>query len=144
MAKKKRTLKNASGLVGMESRKAQFYSAQRGLLHKFVAHNKRGVAREYSDVNVIDLLLIKEMSNYNITVATISQVMVQFHVEIADWWDSDKKRFRYDNYRLIISLKGSGIRLRIDKGKESFALYSEQYKSALIIDIGALARGLGF
>ena len=139
-----RALKGVSKLLGMKPRRVQFFSDQRGLLYKFVAHKRKGVAREYSDVNVIDLLLIKEMSNYGITISVISQVMAQFHVEIADWWDFNEKKFQYDNYRIIISLKDDSIRLRIAKGKKHFTVYAEQYTSALVVDIGALARDLGF
>ena len=136
--------KEVEQITGIPARRIQFYSDS-GLLHLVEASPGRGRERKYSRDNVLEFLIIKELSKYRIELSEIKRIMIELPGELwPDFFSLDSvckphsARFItiFDDQRVSY---GSVNRQYGTVFKKVDGSLDEDYSSVLVINVSKLA-----
>ena len=130
------TKKQASEALGISARTVQFYTDQ-GLLVPEVANpSGRGTTRKYSRKNLVELLIIRELASYGLSLEKIKTVMKLAEEKgVAKKWDPESRWTQDKRARLIIYNPGrENMKLRMEAGHR-ILLDMDEYRGAWVINI---------
>jgi DNA-binding transcriptional MerR regulator len=130
------TKKQAAEALGISSRTIQFHTDQ-GLLVPEVSNPKgRGTTRKYSRKNLVELLIIRELANYGLTLEKIKSIMrLAQKTGLAQKWDPEGQWAENKRARLIIyGLSGENMKVQMEAGYR-IMLKMDDYRAALVINV---------
>ena len=137
--------KNVADLIGMPARRIQFYTDERLVIPDVENPKGRGTTRRYSEFNMIEFLIIKELANGGISLEKIKGIMftvrdlLRREAPHNHLWDSETKTGGFLVIYDPIEPDGSMMGSR-PGNSDTVTVRMDKAKTCLIIDIDKLAK----
>jgi DNA-binding transcriptional MerR regulator len=130
------TKKQAAEALGISPRTIQFYTDQGLLIPEVANPSGRGTTRKYSRKNLVELLIIRELANYGLSLDKIKSIMTQAQeTGLAKKWDPEGKWAEDKRARFIIyGLSSDKMKLKMEAGYR-ILLAMGDHRAALIINV---------
>lgn len=146
------TRKQIAGLVDIPAERVRFYYDQGLVLPEVADTKRRGTVRRYSRRNLLEFLILKELSDCGFSIEKQKDIMFHLKLRANDepplpgFWDSDRDRLKEGSLYLVAyaPYHGRGMMLRIDirePGNNAVGVLMDRYKWAFVLDIPNLLEG---
>jgi DNA-binding transcriptional MerR regulator len=126
----------AAEALEISARTIQFYTDQGLLIPEVANPSGRGTTRKYSRKNLVELLIIRELAGYGLSLEKIKTFMKLAQEKGLDKkWDPESKWSQDKRARLIIYNPGrENMKLRMEAGYK-ILLAMDEYRGAWVINI---------
>ena len=143
------TRKELEEILGIPARRIQFYTDEELLVPEVDNPKGRGTTRRYSKFNLLELLIVRELSDSGVQLAKLKEILLKFREHVqggSRLWDLKTERVNGGGGKLIIyNPQSESCVLAVTSGPGRLVtLDMGRYTSALVVDIGNLISGLRY
>jgi DNA-binding transcriptional MerR regulator len=141
------TRKELEEILGIPARRIQFYTDEELLVPEVENPKGRGTTRRYSKFNLLELLIVRELSNSGVQLVKLKEILGKLRELVkagCRLWDPQKENVTGGGGKLIVyNPQSESCILAVTSGAARLVtLDMGRYTSALVVDIGNLIAGI--